>query len=168
VRLGYIFNIVVNAYCETATKIPKLNKSGFLLLNTPAAMEQERRQRVSREDLAEILNVVQDIISRLDRISNADEIDGLLLRIDMVKTRVVNLDLDDLLMETLNRVYNVLAEINANPPSRAGRPFIDVNENQVRFLLDQNFKVAQISWIIGVGKRTLERRMNSFGLEYAK
>ena len=67
-------------------------------------MEQERRQRVSREDLAEILNVVQDIISRLDRISNADEIDGLLLRIDMVKTRVVNLDLDDLLMETLKRL----------------------------------------------------------------
>ena len=67
-------------------------------------MEQERRQRVSREDLAEILNVVQDIISRLGRISNADEIDGLLLRIDMVKTRVVNLDLDDLLMETLKRL----------------------------------------------------------------
>ena len=132
-------------------------------------MEQDEEiHAVSEEDLAETLNVVQDIISRLDRISNSDEIDGLLIRNDMVKARVVNLDLDYSLIEGLNRAHNLLteSEIDANLPrhSRAGRPSFDVNENQVRFLLEQNLKVAEISRIIGVGKRTLERRMNLFGI----
>ena len=118
--------------------------------------------------MAETLNVVQDIISRLDRISNLNEIDGLLIRIDIVKTRVVNLGLNDSLIEGLNRAHKLLteSEVDANPQrhGRAERPSFDVNEDQIRFLLDQNFKVAEISRIIGVGKRTLERRMNSFGI----
>ena len=117
-------------------------------------------------NLAETLNLVQDIISRLDRISNSDEIDGLLMRTDMVKRRVVNLGLNDSLTESLNRAHNLLpeSEIDANPPRHGltGRPSLEVNKNQIRFLLEQNFKVAEINRIIGVGKRTLERRMNSF------
>ncbi len=138
-------------------------------------MEQDEEiHAVSEEDLAETLNVVQDIIFRLGRISNSGEIDGLLIRIDMVKTRVVNLDLDDSLIEGLNRAHNLLteSEIDANLPrhSRAGRLSFDVNENQVTLLLEQNFKVAEISRLKElkstpiVGKRTLERRMNLFGI----
>ena len=92
-----------------------------------------------------MLRVVQDLISRLERISNPDEIGGLLLRIDLVKTRVISLGLNNLLLEMLNRAYNYLNEITANLPCERqsrGRPSIDVDEEQVSFLLEQNFKVA--------------------------
>ena len=40
----------------------------------------------------------------------------------------------------------------------------DINEEQVNFLLEQGFNVNEMSNMLGVGKRTLERRMQSFGL----
>ena len=46
---------------------------------------------------------------------------------------------------------------------KRGKPVFDINE-ELNFLLEQGFMVGEISHMLRVGKRMLERRMHSFGL----
>ena len=43
-----------------------------------------------------------------------------------------------------------------------GRPKFEVTEEILRFLLDKRFTVKDTATLLGVSKRTLERRMNEF------
>ena len=45
-----------------------------------------------------------------------------------------------------------------------GRPSFQIPKEQLSFLLEQGFKVQEVSSILGVGNRTIERRMAAFGL----
>ena len=45
-----------------------------------------------------------------------------------------------------------------------GRPKFEVTEEILRFLLDKRFTVKDTATLLGVSKRTVERRMNEFGL----
>ena len=45
-----------------------------------------------------------------------------------------------------------------------GRPSYEIPREQLSSLLDQGFKVSQVSVMVGVGLRTVERRMTAFGL----
>lgn len=51
------------------------------------------------------------------------------------------------------------------PPSGRGRPALDIREEQLRFLLDNNFKVASIAAMFGCSRQTIQRRMRSLGIE---
>jgi DNA-binding NtrC family response regulator len=120
--------------------------------------------------LQEALRLIEDLINRLDVLSNEDDVGALLLRLDVLKRMFVVLNVDDLLSDDVNCAYTALTSIQNNVerrgqrPTQCGRPLIDINENQVIYLLDQGFKVSQICNILGVRKRTLERRMQSLGL----
>ena len=85
---------------------------------------------------------------------------------------------------TLNENFSVLerASSHANvtegyrppctPLGERGRPSFQIPKEQLSFLLEQGFKVQEVSSNLGVGKRTIERRMAAFGLrvsgEYEK
>lgn len=85
---------------------------------------------------------------------------------------------------TLNEKFSVLemSSSHANvtegyhPPCMSlrghGRPSFQILKEQLSFLLEQGFKVQEVSSILGVGKHTIERRMAAFGLcvsgEYEK
>ena len=47
---------------------------------------------------------------------------------------------------------------------QCGRPAYDISEKQLSFLLERAFNVRDISSILGVSVRTVERRMSSFWL----
>ena len=130
------------------------------------------------ECLGEAVLVIEDLISRLDSLPNEHDVDGLLLRIDILKTNLVSLNVDDDIFGLLDLAYNWLTNANRHPcgegenPNRPtntkrGRPSFDIQEDQLFFLLEQGFKVADISRILGVGKRTVERKMSSLGLSVA-
>jgi hypothetical protein len=120
--------------------------------------------------IEESLNLIKDLVNRLDALSNEDDVGALLLRLDVLKRMFVALNVENLLVDDANRAYNALTVIQDSIERRGqhqtprGRPMIDIDEEQVIFLLDQGFKVGQISNILGFSKRTLERRMHSFGL----
>lgn len=44
------------------------------------------------------------------------------------------------------------------------RPSFDVKEEQLSFLAENDFKVPEISAMLGVSTRTVERRLSSFGI----
>ena len=46
-----------------------------------------------------------------------------------------------------------------------GRPKYEIKEEILRFLFDKRFTVKDVATLLGVSKRTVERRMNEFGLQ---
>ena len=46
-----------------------------------------------------------------------------------------------------------------------GRPRYKIKETILRFLFDKRFTVKDVATLLGVSKRTVERRMNEFGLQ---
>ncbi len=58
------------------------------------------------------------------------------------------------------------ASNNSSFPERlhTGKPSFQINEEKLNFLLEQGFKFAEVSEMLGVSKRTVERQMRLFGL----
>ena len=91
---------------------------------------------------------------------------------------LVNLDVPDDIVNTMSSLYETVVTIDANHSAQAGqgyqaqlnctggrgRPSFEITREQLSFLLDQGFKVKEISVMLGVGQRTVERRMSAFGL----
>lgn len=47
---------------------------------------------------------------------------------------------------------------------RRGRPRIDIEEEQLAFLIEANFRVQDIAAIFGCSRRTIERRLREFNV----
>ena len=52
------------------------------------------------------------------------------------------------------------------PPRPVGRPAVDIPENQLRFLVEHNFKTTDIAQLFGCSCRTIVRRLKEFGIEH--
>ena len=48
---------------------------------------------------------------------------------------------------------------------RVGRPAIEINESQLKFLLDNHFKLVDIAGLFECSSRTIQRRMRELGME---
>ena len=140
-----------------------------------AAETSEAVEAVPNADLVNALNIVEDLVHRIDSLNDPDCVEGISLR--LVKRYFVNIGIDDNTLQLVDRAYQVIhqceqrfkASIRSTDPAKVytgkrGKPALDINEEQLNFLLEQGFKVGEISHMLGVGKRTLERRMHSFGL----
>ena len=55
-------------------------------------------------------------------------------------------------------------DVDMESRRRRGRPSFDVKEEQLSFLVENDFKVPEISLMLGVSTRTVERRLSSFGI----
>ena len=84
----------------------------------------------------------------------------------------------DEIVNTMRGLYESVVQLEANHNVVAsdgyaapifcigtrGRPSYEIPREQLSFLLDQGFKVSQVSVMLGVGLRTVERRMSAFGV----
>ena len=61
------------------------------------------------------------------------------------------------------RRINNQAQLN-NSTGSVGRPSLNISREQVEYLMESNFTVKEMSDILGVSKRTVERRMNQYEL----
>ncbi|CAH3188561.1 unnamed protein product, partial [Porites lobata] len=123
---------------------------------------------------------VLDIISAIDRFTgSADpsvDFQPIVFKLDFLQRIAVGLDVDELVTELIGHAYRMLVEIDQrnlvnyayqaplNSGGQRGRPSYEISEEQLHFLLEQGFKVCDISKILGVSARTVERRMSTFGL----
>ena len=48
--------------------------------------------------------------------------------------------------------------------ARRGRPTLPIEEPHIRFYVENNFNVSQIADLFGCSKRTIERRMQQYGI----
>ena len=140
--------------------------------------------RLEEDEKQYLLDAVYSIINIFDQFILSGDIETdfqvLLLRLDYLQRLLVNLNIDDSITENVGRAYNILFNLNQirqghaieggrnTAPivnsGRRGRPTYDIKEEQLSFLLENGFKVADMSKVIGVSQRTVERRMAVFGL----
>lgn len=142
-----------------------------------ASESSEVNAATETADIVNALNIVEDLIHRLDSLNDPDCVEGIALRLDVLKRYFVNVGIDDRTLDLVDSAYRLLhqceqrfkASRDSTDPTkiytgRRGKPAFDIKEEQVNFLLEQGFNVGDISNMLGVSKRTLERRMQSFGL----
>ena len=122
-----------------------------------------------------VLAVVQETLERLDSCQNGDYL-GILLRLEYLNRAIINCgDLPDSIVAGIGSAIacflsaqrlSVPCTYRANRllSGRRGRPPFDVSEDQLVFLVDSGFTVPKISELLGVSKRTVERRMYDFGI----
>ena len=135
---------------------------------------------VSNDEIMRALNIIEDIIPRLDSLSDQECVEGMALQFDVFKRYLVNIGMEDTTLEPVDRICQSLnnfeyahsASYSSALPTQAynghrGKPSYYIDENQVTFLLARGFKVAEIASMLGVSKRTLERRMQSIGISVA-
>ena len=118
------------------------------------------------EYLIQVLNNVIHILDKSNMDNQSAFMDTVVLRLEYLQRFVVNLDIDDGVTEIICTAYRSIIRYTAPlaRSGRKGRPSFDVSEEQLSFLLEQGFKVATISNVLGVSVRTVERRMSTFGL----
>ena len=129
-------------------------------------------------DLSSVVQAINDLVVRIERLNDQSEIGSVVLRLDYITRMLVNLDVADDLVNTMSCLRETVLAIEAdcsstvgqgyqaqlNRTGRRGRPSFDITREQLSFLLEQGFKVNECSNLLGVGQRTVERRMSSFGL----
>jgi DNA-binding NarL/FixJ family response regulator len=121
--------------------------------------------------LSSSLEVVRDLISKLDGISSSEDASHIVVRLDILNRMLVNLEVDDSILEISTFAFDKITKLemarssSTEVPLRSrGRPSFEIEEGQLNYLLDQGFKVKDISNMLGVSKRTVERRMSFFGM----
>ena len=132
-------------------------------------------------DLPSVVEAINDLITRLERLENSEngfEIGSIVIRLDYITRMLVNLEVPDEIINTMTGLYETVVQLEANHnvvvshgyaapifcTGTRGRPSYEIPREQLSFSLDQGFKVSQISIMLGVGQRTVERRMSAFGL----
>jgi len=120
------------------------------------------------------------VISVIDRLigSRDPSIDfqPIAFKLDFLPRITVSLDVDDVVTGLVGLAHSMLVEMDQrnhvhcayqtplNSSGKRGRTSYEITEEQLLFLLEQGFQVCDISNILGVSARTVERRMSKFGL----
>ena len=85
-------------------------------------------------------------------------------------------ELDGSVIQLISDARDILFEHNADAETvqtitcpqlftgEPGRPKFDITEEILRFLFDKRFTVSDTATLLGVSKRTVERRMDEFGV----
>ena len=133
------------------------------------------------------LSAINDVVSRIDSLHDPSEIGSIILRLEFINRMLVNLEVPDDVINTMLRLHDATKRIEARYNShisahygyqasldrtgRRGRLAFIITAEQWTFLLEQGFTVPAIvgycyCWLLlGVGKRTVERRMSELNLK---
>ncbi|KAK2549131.1 hypothetical protein P5673_030505 [Acropora cervicornis] len=123
-----------------------------------------------------VQSLIQDTISRIDLFRVPDDITSVILRLEYLNEALVNSDqFTDRAVSTIGEVLSILRDVaNNNQPNtrelevrslRRGRSPFDRKEEQLAFLVENGFKVPQISQLLGASIRTVERGLSAFGIK---
>ena len=131
--------------------------------------------------LQSAISAINDEVSRIDNLHDPSEIGSIILQLEFINRMLVNLEVPDDVVNTMLRLQDTTKRIETRYNSRAsarngyqasldrtgrrGRPAFIITAEQLSFLLEQGFTVLVISEMLGVGKRTVERRMSELNLK---
>ena len=132
------------------------------------------------DEIIACLTIIEDLIPRLNSLSDPDYVEGMALRCEVLKRHFVNIGIDDTtvqLIDSVCRSLNQFGRRSGAPNNLAfpaqvhtgcrGKPSYNIDEEQLNFLLEQGFKVREVSEMMGVSERTIQRRMRSLGISVA-
>ena len=127
-------------------------------------------------DLRGVIHMVNNLVSRIDLLSDVSEIGLIVELLNFLHRVLVNLDVDQDIIDMISTLCSTAAALERStsacggyhPPfcesTYRGRPSFQISRDHLAFLLEHGFKVQGISCMLGVGKQTVERRMAVYGL----
>ena len=68
------------------------------------------------------------------------------------------------ILTELHRLNKLSRSARTSEIGQPGRPKFEIPEEILRFLFDKRFTVTETATLLGVSQRTVERRMNEFGI----
>ena len=116
-------------------------------------------------DLCSAVQAINDLIVRIERMENSSEVGSIVLRLDFINRMLVSLDVSDDIVNTTSALYETVVAIDReNHQTQAargyqvqlhrtgarGRASFEITREQFTFLLDQGFKVPQISVMLNL------------------
>jgi AraC-like DNA-binding protein len=125
---------------------------------------------------------LSSLIRQIENISGGnDNLDGILYRLDWLYNSIVRyfqaqgqIRIHESVITLVGNAYDILAQNSQNLPhpytveqisnGRRGRPKLNISQDQLQFLLERGFTITDISQMLGVSVRTVERRLHNFGL----
>ena len=132
------------------------------------------------ENIAYLGQALFDVVNAIEVYESSNDpstdLQRVIIKLDYVQRLAVNINMEEDIVNTIGRAYTMVVEIENNNfnnsrygtilhrSGQRGRPAYDISEEQLSFLLERAFNVRDISSILGVSVRTVERRMSSFGL----
>lgn len=123
-----------------------------------------------------LLSLIRQIENRSGGVENMD---GILYRLDWLYNSMARYfggqdDVNDLAIALVGNAHDIFSQALQNvslsysaelvSTGRPGRPKFNVPLNQLQFLLERGFTIPEISRMLGVSVRTVERRLCDFGL----
>ena len=141
------------------------------------ALESEINVRQAFQDLAEITVVhIKQAYEDLTADGSDDLKDDLF---DMIKQvlqlgimLINNNDEDDEIQQVVSAITTLATAMMEDREvtevaRRRGRPQMDIPEEQLSYLIDQGFRIKDVSEIFNCSRRTIERRLERYGLAHA-
>ena len=132
------------------------------------------------ESAAYLRDIIFDVINAIEVFENSgarsSDLQRSITKLDYVQRMAVNLEMDESIISLIGQAYRMLEQIDDNDSiqntyraslnegQQRGRPSYNISEEQLSFLLEKGFQVKDISAILGVSGRTVDRRMSAFGL----
>ena len=132
------------------------------------------------ESAAYLRDIIFDVINAIEVFENSgarsSDLQRSITKLDYVQRMAVNLEMDESIISLIGQAYRMLEQIDDNDSiqntyraslnegQQRGRPSYNISEEQLSFLLEKGFQVKDISAILGVSSRTVDRRMSAFGL----
>ncbi len=132
------------------------------------------------ESAAYLRDIIFDVINAIEVFENSgdpsSDLQRAITKLDYVQRMAVNLEMDESIISLIGQAYRMLEQIDDNDSiqntyraslnegQQRGRPSYNISEEQLSFLLEKGFQVKDISAILGVSSRTVDRRMSAFGL----
>ncbi len=132
------------------------------------------------ESAAYLRDIICDVINAIEVFENSgdpsSDLQRAITKLDYVQRMAVNLEMDESIISLIGQAYRMLEQIDDNDSiqntyraslnegQQRGRPSYNISEEQLSFLLEKGFQVKDISAILGVSSRTVDRHMSAFGL----
>ena len=122
---------------------------------------------------SDVSSAIREIAATIERLDNPNDVELLKLRSDCVNRMLVTIDVPEEIVNTMSSVYKNLERVadhttqyraRSTSSTGRGRPKTDISREQLEFLVDQGFTAGEMSEVLGVGKRTVQRRLAAFDL----
>ena len=125
-----------------------------------------------------VVTSIRETANAINHLRNQNDIDLIKLRLDYINSMLVTLDMPEEIINIISSVHLQLERLIHNNSyshqdqyqtpmthtSGRGRPKIDISTEQLSLLVDQGFTANEMSGVLGVGERTVQRRLAAFGL----
>ena len=130
-----------------------------------ASLEEQEAIIEETEQMLMMTVAIESLLATASEDGNRDGVvsAAIVSEFQILLTRMINSYEQEGIRE---RVLDVVVAVFRHPAKPAGRPALDIPGEQLRFLVENGFKITDMAQMFGCSCRTISRRLKEFNIEY--